>query len=303
MEHSGNSTNLRLENIVAVVTGGSRGIGEGIVRRFVQEGARVAFSDLLLEKGKALEKELGKNVAFYPADSRSSSDIESLMNFTLERFGGLDCLVNNAGVGGEGGPVEKISVEGFDRTIALLLRGPFLGIKYAVPHMQSGSIINIASVAGLAGGYGAHPYSAAKFGVIGLTKSVALELAERGIRVNAICPGGTATAIFAAAVPDLPEELVERAPEIVAPWIAERYPIGRSGFPADIANAALWLASSESGFVTGHALVVDGGLTAGRPWSQQNQSYELLRERFRSAMGQTAANRGVPRSGVSADLS
>jgi NADP-dependent 3-hydroxy acid dehydrogenase YdfG len=198
------------------------------------------------------------------------------MNFTVGRFGKLDCVVNNAGASGEGGPIAEISVDGFDRTIALLLRGSFLGIKYAVPHMQSGgTIINIASVAGLTGGWGPHPYSAAKFGVVGLTKSAALELAERGIRVNAICPGGIATAIFAAAVPDLPAELLECTPEIVAPWIAGRYPNGRSGFPADIANAALWLASSESSFVTGHALVVDGGLTAGPPWSQQNQSYEL----------------------------
>lgn len=290
MDYSGTSTKLRLKNIVAVVTGGSRGIGAGIVRRFVQEGARVAFSDLLQDKGKALEKELGKNVAFYRADSMSPSDIESLMDFAVEHFGKLDCVVNNAGAGGEGGPIAEISVEGFDRTIALLLRGPFLGIKYAVPHMQSGSIINIASVAGLAGGYASHPYSAAKFGVVGLTKSAALELAERGIRVNAICPGGIATAIFATAVPDLPAELVERAPEIVEPWIAERYALGRSGFPADIANAALWLASSESSFVTGHALAVDGGITAGRRWSEQNQSYERLRERFRSAMAQTTVS-------------
>ena len=288
MDHSDTSKNPRLENVVAVVTGGSRGIGAGIVRRFVQEGARVTFSDLLVEKGKVLEKELGNNVAFYRADSMSSSDIESLMNFTVERFGRLDCVVNNAGAGGEGGPIAEISVEGFDRTIALLLRGPFLGIKYGVPHMQSGgTIINIASVAGLAGGWSPHPYCAAKFGVVGLTKSAALELAERGIRVNAVCPGGIATSIFAPAVPDLPEELLERTPEIVEPWIAERYPLGRSGFPADIANAVLWLASSESSFVTGHALVVDSGITAGRPWSQQNQSYELLRERFRSAMAQT----------------
>jgi NAD(P)-dependent dehydrogenase (short-subunit alcohol dehydrogenase family) len=115
-----------------------------------------------------------------------------------------------------------------------------------------------------------------------------LELAERGIRVNAICPGGIAISIFAAAVPDLPAELVERTPEIVESWIAERYPIGRSGFPADIANAALWLASSESSFVTGHALAVDGGITARRSWSQQNQGYDRLRERFRSAMDQFA---------------
>jgi NAD(P)-dependent dehydrogenase (short-subunit alcohol dehydrogenase family) len=152
MDHLPSSAGLRLENLVAVVTGGSRGIGAGIVRRFVQEGARVVFCDLLDEKGKALEEELGQNVAFCRADFTSSSDTEALLNFAVERFGRLDCLVNNAGAGGEGGPIAELSVEGFDRSIALLLRGPF---------MESGSIINIASVAGLAGGYAPHAYAAA----------------------------------------------------------------------------------------------------------------------------------------------
>jgi NAD(P)-dependent dehydrogenase (short-subunit alcohol dehydrogenase family) len=282
------SVRLRLENQVAVVTGGARGIGAGIVRRFVEEGARVVFSDLLNEMGKTLEEELGKNGAFYPADATSPADTEALMNFAVERFGGLDCVVNNAGAGAEGGPIADISVEGFDRSIALLLRGPFLGIKYAVPHMKIGTIINIASVAGLAGGYSSHIYCAAKFGVVGLTKSVALELAERGIRVNTICPGGIATAIFARAVdPEMPPDLLERAPEIVEPWLAGGIPLGRSGFPADIASAALWLASDESSFVTGHTLVVDGGSTAGVRWSQRLQRLEQLKERFREAARQT----------------
>jgi NAD(P)-dependent dehydrogenase (short-subunit alcohol dehydrogenase family) len=140
------SARLRLENQVVVVTGGARGIGEGIVRRFVQEGARVVFSDLLNEKGKTLEEELGKNVAFYQADATSPSDTEALMTFAVDRLGSLDCVVNNAGAGGESGPIAGTSVEGFDRSIALLLRGPFLGIKYALPHMEGGTIINIASV-------------------------------------------------------------------------------------------------------------------------------------------------------------
>jgi NAD(P)-dependent dehydrogenase (short-subunit alcohol dehydrogenase family) len=280
---------LRLENQIATVTGGSRGIGEGIVRRFVEEGAKVVFSSRSQEKGKALEKKLSPNAAFYQADAASASDSEALMKFTVERFGRLDCVVNNAGVGGEGGPIAGTSVEGFNKSIGLLLGGTFLGIKYAVPLMQTGgTIINIASVASLLGGYGSHAYTAAKFGVVGLTKSVALELAERGIRVNAICVGGIATAIFAPMAGEMSAELTERTPDIVEPWLAEILPLGRSGFPADIANAALWLASSESSFVTGEALTVDGGLTAGRRWSQTLQRYDQLRERFRSALRQTA---------------
>jgi NAD(P)-dependent dehydrogenase (short-subunit alcohol dehydrogenase family) len=288
MDQSPSSVRLRLENQVAVVTGGARGIGAGIVRRFVEEGARVVFSDLLNEKGKALEQELGKNAAFYRADAASPSDTEALMKFAVERFGRLDCLVNNAGAGGEGGPIAQISVEGFDRSIALLLRGPFLGIKYAVAHMERGTIINIASVSGIIAAGSPHAYVAAKFGVVGLTKSVALELAERGIRVNAICPGGTATAIWAPIYPEMPVELIDRTPEIVEPWLAGRIPIGRAGLPADIANAALWLASSESSFVTGHALVIDGGFTAGIRWSKNLEDRNLLRDRFRSVLGETA---------------
>ena len=143
-------------------------------------------------------------------------------------------------------------------------------------------------MASLVGGYGSHAYTAAKFGVVGLTKSVALELAERGIRVNAICVGGIATAIFAPIAGESTADLNERTPEILEPWLAEILPLGRSGLLADIANAALWLASNESSFVTGDALTVDGGLTAGRRWSQTLQRYDQLRERFRSALRQTA---------------
>lgn len=289
MAQSPSSARLRLENQVAVVTGGARGIGAGIVRRFVEEGARVVFSDLLDEKGKALNDELGKNVAFYRADATSPSDTEALMKFAAERFGRLDCVVNNAGAGAEGGPIGGISVEGFDRAIALLLRGPFLGIKYAIPCMESGTIINIASVSGIAAGLSSHIYTAAKWGVVGLTKSVALELAERGIRVNAICPGGTATFIWAPVYAEMPPDVSERTPEIVEPWLAAGAPLGRAGFPVDIANAAVWLASSESSFVTGHALVVDGGLTAGKRWSEGLRGFDELKERFRSAVEQSIA--------------
>jgi NAD(P)-dependent dehydrogenase (short-subunit alcohol dehydrogenase family) len=283
------SSKLRLENQAAVVTGGTRGIGEGIVRRFVQEGAQVVFSGRSHEKGKVLEEELSPNVAFYRADAESAPDTEALMKFVVERFGKLDCVVNNAGAGGEGGPIAGVSVEGFNRSIALLLGGTFLGIKYAVPRMQSGgTIINVSSVAGLAGGYSSHAYTTAKFGVIGLTKSVALELVDRGIRVNAICPGLISTEIWSPVYAGMPEDVKVHASEIVEPWLAEDTPLGRAGFPVDIANAALWLASSESSFVTGHVLTVDGGLTAGRSRSQMLHRFDQLKERFQSALGQTA---------------
>ena len=139
--------------------------------------------------------------------------------------------------------------------------------RIACSWMKSGTIINISSVSGVAAGYRPHACTAAKFGVVELTKSVALELAERGIRVNAICPGGIATAIYAPIGGEMSAELIERTPDIVEPWLAEVLPLGRAGFPVEIANAALWLASSESNFVTGHALTVDAGLTAGRTWS------------------------------------
>jgi NAD(P)-dependent dehydrogenase (short-subunit alcohol dehydrogenase family) len=280
------SSKLRLEHQVAVVTGGTRGIGEGIVRRFVQEGAQVVFSGRSPGKGKALEEELSPNVAFYRADAASASDTEALMSFVVERFSKLDCVVNNAGVVGEGGPIAETSVEGFERSIDLLLLGTFFGIKYSVPHMKTGTIINISSISGVTAGYSPHAYTAAKFGVVGLTKSVALELAERGIRVNAICPGAVPTAIFAAVLPEMSADLIDRAPEIVEPWAAEDKPLGRAGLPSDIANAALWLASSESSWVTGQAIVVDGGLTVGRPWSQSLRRTDQLKERFRSALGQ-----------------
>jgi NAD(P)-dependent dehydrogenase (short-subunit alcohol dehydrogenase family) len=287
MNHSENSRIPKLQNAAVVITGGTRGIGEAILRRFVEEGAQVVFSGRSHDKGKALELELGQNVAFYPADAASAAQTEALINFASQRFGRIDCLVNNAGCGGEGGPIAGMSIEGFDRSIALLLRGPFLGIKYAVLHMHGGTIINIASVASLAGGYSTHAYTAAKFGLVGLTKSVALELAERGIRVNAICPGGTATEIFARIYPDLPTEWIERTPGIVAPWLAEDTPLARSGLPVDVANAALWLASSESSFVTGHALVVDGGLTVGRSWARMLDSYDRLKDKFQIAKNET----------------
>jgi NAD(P)-dependent dehydrogenase (short-subunit alcohol dehydrogenase family) len=269
---------LLLRDRVAVVTGGARGIGRAIVSRFLQEGARVVFSDILEPSPEAFAGSSGL-VRFERADACSPEDTERLISETVHHFGGLDILVNNAGAGGIGGSIVDIPVDGFDRTIALLLRGTFLGMKYAVPYLRNGtgSVINIASVAAIRGGYAPHAYTAAKAGVIGLTKSTSLELAERGIRVNAICPAGIPTAIFAG--PQAPRDLLEQTPEIVKPLLGENVPLGRAGKPEEIANAAVWLASDESSYITGHELIVDGGLTVGVPWSQQHE----IRERFVNA--------------------
>jgi NAD(P)-dependent dehydrogenase (short-subunit alcohol dehydrogenase family) len=257
----------KLDGKVAVVTGGASGIGEGTVRLFVEEGARVTVADIQDERGQALAEELGPNVMYVHADVADESDVASAIQRSVERFGRLDCMFSNAGIGGAGGPIDQIPMEAYDATMAVLLRGVFAGIKHAAAIMKeqrSGSIISTASVAGMQAGYGGHVYSAAKAAIIHLTRTVAVELGEYGVRVNCICPGAIATPIFGKGLglsPDVADETVEPLRES----FASAQPLPRAGMPRDIAQAALWLASDEASFVTGHALVVDGGLMAGRP--------------------------------------
>jgi len=172
-----------------------------------------------------------------------------------------------------------VSVEAFDETVAVLLRGVFLGVKHGASAMKAqggGSIINTASVAGLRAGYGNHVYSAAKAAVIQLTRSVAMELGESGVRVNCICPGFIATPIIGRAR-GLTAEEAEGKLDAVGDAFRDAQPIRRPGTPEDVAKAALWLASDDSGFVNGHALVVDGDVTGGRMWSDYQEAIEGLR--------------------------
>ena len=259
----------RLADKVAIITGGASGIGEGTVRLFVEEGARVVIADIQDAKGETLADTLGGAAVFQHTDVSQDADVKAAVDRALSEYGRLDCIYNNAGRGGVSGPIEEISVDGFDATMGVLLRGVFLGIKHAAPVMKqqaSGSIISTASVAGLLAGYGPHIYSAAKAAVIHLTKSVAMELGESGVRVNCICPGGIATPIFKGFLSNMDEATVV---EMMKQRLSQIAPIQRSGLPEDIAHAALWLASDESSFVNGHALVVDGGLIAGRRWSDR----------------------------------
>jgi NAD(P)-dependent dehydrogenase (short-subunit alcohol dehydrogenase family) len=259
----------RLEGRTAIITGGASGIGAASVRLFAAEGARVLIADMQRERGEALAKELGDSAAFRKVDVTREAEVKAAVDDVVARWGRLDVIYNNAGFGGALGPIEQTSVEDFDITFDVLVKGVFLGIKHAAPVMKkqrSGSIISTASVAGLQTGHSPHLYSVAKAAVIHLTKSVALELGEHGIRVNCICPGVIATPLAAGTTKVTDEGLakMKRA-------LGKNQPIGRIGDPEDIARAALWLASDESSFVTGHAQVVDGGAYAGRPWSRQGE--------------------------------
>jgi NAD(P)-dependent dehydrogenase (short-subunit alcohol dehydrogenase family) len=256
----------RLTGKVAAITGGASGIGAGTVHRFVEEGAHVLIADLDQAKGDALAADLGSAAAFLRTDVSKEEDIVAMVAETTDRFGRIDVLFNNAGFGGALGPIESTTVDDYDLTMDVLLKGVFLGIKHVAPLMKaqgSGSIISTASVAGLRAGYAPHLYSVAKSAVIHLTRTVALELGEHGIRVNVICPGFIATPL-AAGRPDADESQID---QMRAAGAAAQV-LGRIGEPLDIANMALFLASDDSTWITGREFVVDGGFEAGPPWSR-----------------------------------
>jgi NAD(P)-dependent dehydrogenase (short-subunit alcohol dehydrogenase family) len=234
-------------------------MGRTTVLRFLAEGAKVVVGDLNVAHGLALVEELsdrGDAVRFVRTDVAEESDVAQMIAVAVEEFGGVDVVFNNAGVGGAFGPITRTEVEDWDYTFAVLARGVFLGIKHGAAAMQAagggGSIINTASVAGLSGGGGPLAYSAAKAAVINLTRAAAVELASDRIRVNAICPGVILT----------PLALGRGDPATAAERFAQLQPWPDHGSGDDIAGAALFLAGDDSRFVTGEALVVDGGLTA-----------------------------------------
>ena len=268
----------RLNGKVAVITGGASGMGRATVEKFIAEGARVVIADVQDDKGQTLAAELGNASAYISADVCRESDVKAMIDFAVKRFGRLDCLFNNAGFGGVTGEIHDTDMgEPYRRTIDSMLTGPILGMKCAAPIMReqrSGVIISTASVAGLKAGYGPHVYSAVKSAVINLTRSVAQELGPFNIRVNAICPGGIATPIFAGQLAIKRGGNTDYA-AAVKPLLEKMQPIPRSGEPADIANAACFLASDEASFISGHALVVDGALTAGA-WTNPESGPGLI---------------------------
>ena len=266
----------RLEGKVAVVTGGASGIGEATVRRFLEEGARVVIADLQGDAGVALAAELGDGVRFLRTDVTSEDDVAAAVDLAVSAFGRLDCIFNNAGIVGAIGPIATTDAAAWNKTIAVLLTGAFHGMKHAARVMipqRSGVIITTSSTAGIMGGLGPHAYTAAKHAVIGLTKSVASELAQHAIRVNAISPGNTVTAMTSAVMTG-----DHTNTEAAAKAMATTSPLGIAGMPRDIANAALYLASDEARNVTGHTLVVDAGQTTNGGSARFHQSSPALVE-------------------------
>jgi NAD(P)-dependent dehydrogenase (short-subunit alcohol dehydrogenase family) len=267
-----------LNGQVAIITGGASGIGAACCRLFVKEGARVVIADVQ-ELCKELAEQLGEDAVYCRTDVSCEDDVRGVITCAITNFGRLDCMFNNAGVPGPSGPIEHVDAKDFDRAIGVLLRGVFFGIKHAAPILtgqKSGCIINTASVAGLQAGYGGHVYSAAKAGVIHLTRTVAMELGEHGVRVNCICPGAVATPIFGKEL-GLPDELANSTDRLTDSLKLSQ-PIPRACQPEDVANAAVWLAADAAGYVNGHALVIDGGMTGGLKWSVSQKRRQQLRE-------------------------
>ena len=247
----------RLDGMVAVITGAASGIGAGTARRFVDEGASVILADIQQEIGESLAAELGDSAAFALTDVTSEDDVAAAVGMAVARWGQLDVMFNNAGILGAVGSIADTSVEDWERTISVLLTGAFLGSKHAARVMipkGSGSIINTSSIAGITGGLAPHAYSTAKRGVIGLTQTVASEMAAHGIRVNAIAPGNTVSAMTADVMTGDHSNL-----EQAAAVIQSKSPLGIAGEVGDIAGAAVYLASDEARYITGHTLVIDGG--------------------------------------------
>lgn len=279
----------RLDGKVAVITGGASGIGAATVRRFVSEGAQVLIADIQEEVAASLAAELGAQADSIRCDVSREADVAAAVQSAVDRWGRLDILYNNAGFGGISGPLDETRIEEYDLTMDVLLKSVFLGIKHASPYMKaqrSGSIINTASVCAFEAGIGNQLYTVAKAGVVMLTKTAALELAEFDVRVNAVCPGYIATPLAAGkAFADFDASDVDAAVERLRGRITNSQPMQRGGEPEDIANAVLFLASDDSTWVTGEALVVDGGLLAGRPWRKLTPTITQRREHMIYAQG------------------
>ncbi len=272
----------RLDGKVALITGGTSGIGEATVELFVAEGAKVLFTGRNEAKGAEMEKALGANARFFRADVRNEQEVKASIDECVARFGRIDCLFNNAG-GRTGGAADSITQADFDDAMNLLLGSVLFGIRYAAPYMQAqggGSIINNASVAAYRSHMGGYLYSIAKAGVVHAGHIAGVALGKHGIRVNAISPGAIATPIFLGGsdiAAGMDAEKVDQKMAKLEGNLAKATPLLRSGFPIDIATAALFLASDESRHITCQDIIVDGGMTAGGRTNFEEEAPEKQR--------------------------
>lgn len=259
----------RLEGKVAVITGAASGIGAATARLFCEEGASVVLADVQDSRGQNIAQELGARASFIHTDVTDDAALAAAVAHAREKFGRFDCMYNNAGFGGFSGPIETTPADAARQTIDVLLTSVIMGMAAATPVLKAqggGTIISTASVAGMGVGFGGHIYSACKAAIIHLTHSVANELAEDGIRVNCIAPGAIPTAIFGRGM-GLDQDQAEAIIPMLEAGMIDAQPMKTVGQPRDIAEAALWLASDASRFVTGQCIPVEGGLLTGKRWS------------------------------------
>ena len=248
-----------LEGKVALVTGASSGIGRESALAFASAGARVVVSDVVVDDGEETVSQIqskGGEATFVRADVSQTAEVEALVRHTIDTYGRVDCAHNNAGIEGDMAPTAECAEANWDRTIGINLKGVWLCMKYEIPEMLrqgGGAIVNTSSAAGLVGFANLPAYVASKHGIAGLTRTAALEYAEQGIRVNAVCPGVIHTPMI--------DRIVSGDAQAEAQFTALE-PVGRMGSPAEVAQAVVWLCSDAASFVTGIAMPVDGGFVA-----------------------------------------
>jgi NAD(P)-dependent dehydrogenase (short-subunit alcohol dehydrogenase family) len=275
----------RLAGKVAAITGGASGIGAAAARLFVAEGCKVVLGDIQEGQGAALAEELGAAAHFVRCDVTREEDVAGLVDAAVEHFGRLDIMFNNAGIVGAIGPVDTTPAAEWSLTLDILLNGVFYGMKHAARVMKpqgSGSIVSMSSVAGVTGGLGPHAYAAAKHAVVGLTRNVGAELGSFGIRVNCIAP-------YSVATPMVAEAYLKDHTDVAGThkMLAAESPLkGRPGLAEDVAHAALWLASDDSGYTSGLTLTVDAGVTTGAvPGAPRFAEYQpIMREAGKSGL-------------------
>ncbi len=276
---------MRLENKTALITGGASGIGAAATQRFIEEGCRVMICDIQAGPGATFASSFGDSASFMECDVTKEDQVAAAMDAAVQQFGKLDIVFHSAGIVGAVGPIATTPSPEWLFTIDVLLNGTFYTLKHAARVMlpnKSGSILSMASTAGVQGGLGPHAYAAAKHAVVGLTKNVATELCHSGIRVNAIAAASMATPMVASVLTGDPNNI-----EGAKAKLAEASPlVGRPGLAIDVANAALWLASDESGYTTGHTLTTDAGMTIGATVGEQNfaEYTPIIREAGKSGL-------------------